>query len=1092
VRYVQRYIVHIVVIGIIALSSLATVTPDPVTAAGSFRQEILVPFDTSTSQGRNQPIDIRILFEHPCWARDETNRSIRVISDNEGTTTELESQVYDLNFSQSEVVSACNVVFIIPSHATGTEHYYVTYSDAQTDAPHYPDHVSITEAYYYFAPIPGYPFQSRYYQITQDSKIIYGVASEGQFLGTSTAQQITLFKDNTTAVTTPTDGLAYASYDYFYFYGPNLMDFTSTIQHLLSKRILIDGNLMVACQITSQTNKADFQTTATYHYYYNPDPTNHRIYTHVHHQALKATQSTLIPPNSEASGNIASLQLGAMSSPSIAELNFGTLLPYLHLDTTTNQTLEKPLDLNPDYTPEGIRILSTTDDADLGPNAWISFDTGPTGTAYAMIVASTQILKSGTDEHNGIQIKAEEVAGPGLLGLKSGFQTFALCRNSYTTGGTNDNTVPADYAVEFDAEFYTTTTGGYTAVQNESHYYHTNLIAHPTNTTTNTTTPLTNPTRYHLTAYVRLAPTAPFGALFSLLTGKNFSYLTAELYHHNTMMASDVAGRLTLTTIPTIDNTTRLLQTIKTTLGAFDWKNLTATKKITFKDLEPGTYLIKIYKEHPRHGDRRFIGETIITLTKNTTTRIRCHPQAHLTILATDQHGHPITTITSSLQTGNITIATLQPTQDTTPTLTAPCSPRTPYQLTCYYDGFLIYNQPVHLGLITSLIPKKINMTIGLYNLEIIFQDTWGIPPPTTLSPTLTSNDMTIPQTLHAKQLDDGTYLFENLYPADYTLTVSYGTTLYQQHITIPQTGTEPLRITLPAAYTITMTTLDARGLILPQTTIKVSRGGNTTTLTDHNTGKYTVKLPPGNYTATIIKDNTIIGKRNITIISDRSVTLITTAEPLFPLLGLIGALAIAIIGIFFYLRKKDVMIFCVAIAIALALASMILPWWSQQGSSSTPTATSTTHLYLIPGSLITFATTGSAMAGDFASVPPIFTTFLTMLLGAITGGIILLCVYVFLLRNRPKKLPAIVLAGAGIFLLLAVGAFYAMMSVVSKVGVGGVIGSGTISCSLPGETTMVSLASSWGLDLGFYLCLGAAGICIFLLLLRWRMHQAS
>ena len=45
----------------------------------SFRQEIKLNIDTSQENAKYQPIDIRIEFDNPCWAINETVHSMRII-----------------------------------------------------------------------------------------------------------------------------------------------------------------------------------------------------------------------------------------------------------------------------------------------------------------------------------------------------------------------------------------------------------------------------------------------------------------------------------------------------------------------------------------------------------------------------------------------------------------------------------------------------------------------------------------------------------------------------------------------------------------------------------------------------------------------------------------------------------------------------------------------------------------------------------------------------------------------------------------------------------------------------------------------------
>ena len=47
----------------------------------SFKHEMMIPFDTDIEQAKYQPIDTHINFENNCWAKDENEHSIRVISE---------------------------------------------------------------------------------------------------------------------------------------------------------------------------------------------------------------------------------------------------------------------------------------------------------------------------------------------------------------------------------------------------------------------------------------------------------------------------------------------------------------------------------------------------------------------------------------------------------------------------------------------------------------------------------------------------------------------------------------------------------------------------------------------------------------------------------------------------------------------------------------------------------------------------------------------------------------------------------------------------------------------------------------------------
>ena len=1042
-----------------------------------YRQEIPIPFDTSMKYATYQPIDLLMSFDYPCWARDGKNYSLRVIFQDSEISMELESQIYNLTFSDPTHLSSCNLIFLIPPQASGTEHYYAYYSKDETPSPMYPDHLQITEASYYFAPIPGLPFESTYYKISQDGTIVYGIASNGQFLGLSTAQQITLFKNNVTAVTTPQDSQAFASFDYFYYYGTNVEDFASTIQQLLTKTILIDGNLMVSCGIVSETSREDFRTTAIYKYYYCPDSGMRRIYAHVKHEALKASQVVSAPPNSQSVGNILSLEVGSVKSPSIKELNFGQMYPYLHVYAQQERILTYPQDLNPEYSPSGIAVVKTEDGVKLGSKAWMCYDEGTSGVAHSIILGSTHILVSGTDERDGIQVKAYEDAGPGLLGLHSTVESFCFCRNSYDNG-TNDFSVPADFVVEFDADFFSTLHGGYFAVDNESTIFQATIKTRP-----RTGAVISSPKHqktYTLRAYVHLAPSVPFGTALSLVTGRNFSYITAELYRQNALLSKDIAGRVSLTAIPTFTGTT-FLKKIRLGLTLLNLRSLTLFKKIQFDDLQPGTYLVKIYREHPRNDQpSKFIGFTIITLQHNVTTHIFCRQEGRINLTITDQHGAPVKDVHASLLIHNITVAEATTATDASTMITVPCSLRDVYDFVLLYEGFELYNRSIALPARTALVPRTISLHIPLYSLLVDLTDRWGIPPTDFLSPLLTSPSMKEPVFLTATPITTERYLFGQLYPGMYHLFVTYNSVVLQKNLTIPLRGSDCLNLVLPTIFNITMSTYDARGSPLTSTTIILEREGKTLVLNGSRDGEYNVQLPPGIYNATVNADHVIVGKRKLTVIGDRSFDLVTNVNPLFPPLVITCMSVIGMIGTLFMLRRRDVVTILRILAVILVICSLVLPWWTLEGSPTEPPIETQTHLYILPPALISLTMTPTVIAGERVSdtLPALFTRFILILIVVIIIGTICTMLGLVFQRVYRKKFLKWLYLISIVLSILMLSSFYGGMSLITKVGVGGVFGQGVINVDIPGEFYTASINCQWGLDSGWYLC------CVALILL--------
>ena len=330
--------------------------------AWSFRQEIILPSLTSEAFAHYQPVDTTIKFDSPCWAVNETMHSVWVICQNKNDDVEVESQLYNLVYSDETHITSCNLVFLIPPQADGTEQYYVYYDESQTRSSRYPAYVSIEDSSYFYEPIPGYPLESHFYKISQNDSIRYIIAQEGTFLWYTTAQCVTKLKEGSTEVM-PKNGVAVASFEFAYYYEDGISQYYSTSQELVSKEILCDGNLMVSCRIISRSTGGYLQTTAVYKYFYCPT-SSERIQVHVIHEVLTECQ---VYPEVDTDGTYASLQCGGIKSASIKDLNFGEISPYFHLYSEQDTVEEYQVDLHPEYMKEDplIRLIQTSDDVDI-------------------------------------------------------------------------------------------------------------------------------------------------------------------------------------------------------------------------------------------------------------------------------------------------------------------------------------------------------------------------------------------------------------------------------------------------------------------------------------------------------------------------------------------------------------------------------------------------------------------------------------------------------------------------------------------------------------------------------------------------------
>ena len=1024
----------------------------------SYRQKILIPFDTSTDSAKYQPIDIHIEFENRCWAKNEQQHSIRVLYQYSDTFLELESQIYKLNNLDETHIQSCGLVFLIPEEANGKEQYYVYYDDTGKSNPSYTDHVGVEESYYLYEPISGYPLTSQYYKITQDEYIIYAVSQEGEVMGYHTSQHVTKLKDKTTEVM-PKNGELFAAFAFEYYYDQELFDYSATSQRLVSKEILVDGNLMVEFGIVSTSKRDDIQTTAAYKYYYCPSE-NKRIHVHVKHETLK---ELLVALDLNTDGSYAILQCGGISSSSIKDLNFGEILPYLHVYNEHDIIEEYPLDPDPEYIPEDpdIRVLSTKDDVDAGAKTWASFDYGETGISHALIFSSNSVVQSGTDERDGVQVKAYEMDYPHLPGIENNMANLQFGRNSYEAGGVHDRVIPDDFVVEFDAEFFSSKTGGYTIVSEETEIFQRLVELKPSYDDEFDKEP-EETEGYKLTVFVHLVPSVPMGSAFAALFGRNFSYISAELYKEEELIISGAAGRLLLKPLPDLSEA-NMIERIVTIISSFDFRNASLVKKICFQNLQPGRYVVKIFKENPFFGrERKYVGFQVIDVAEDTKTRIFCRPEGSIQVSVIDQHDTGVAGAEAVLLQDGVAVAKSVTDEQGQTIITAPCHMTKNYILRVYYRGFIVYEEPVALRYRRSIVPIKKTVDIQRYSFSLTVHDTWGLVPEIKFTPVLTSNKMDEPTVISAEKQADGRYLFTNLPPAMYQLTLQYKSFIVQKDIHIPS---EDVDVVFPAEFAIKINILDSRGTAVEDARVIISRGGKEVER-QSNTSGLTFLLPPGMYTVKVYNPDGLIGARKINVFGERSFDVITTQEPLFPLIVTISAIVLALIGLIFTYIKKDFMYFLKILAVSLVLVAVVSPWWMLQGSSS-GVETSTT-MYLIPLELVTTTTATGVISGELSFLPELFIDVVS-LIPLFTALACLFILSSMFLRRFSNKLYFLSLFFAIVLFTCSILIFSVGMSELAEVGIGSFSGEGNLEISIPGEETAATIFCSWGPNVGFY-----------------------
>jgi len=1057
-----------VILGFLVPFLLISFLPTPVHAeddawwnqAWSYRQEIPIPIDTSITLAWYQPIDTTIVFEHPCWAPDEEHFSIRVVVQSDDPPQELESQIYGLNHTDATHIVSCNLIFLLPGNTTGNERYYLYYDEAETEVPEYPDHVTITDSYTEYEPLPGYPMKSHFYKISQDGYYVYTVTQDAYILWYTASQLVSKAVPDATEILPKNEEMT-ASFDFAYFYGPEASQLNSTSDVLVSKEILVDGNLMVSCRLDSRSKGDDLETTGVYTYYYSPTPQK-RILAHVIDTALRDCH---VYPETQTDGTYCTVQSARLQSSSVEELNGGNLLPYIHVYTEANTVEEYGFDLAPESNPNqrSTFIITATDDVDLGSQAWATMDEGgTTGEVHALIFRSTSVVKAGADERDGIQVKAFESAYPHVPGLTHDTTGFECTRNTYESGdGPRSLLIPKGFKAEFDAEFFSSPTGGYPLVEQEVPIFRA-LAAVKPSSLSNGSVPQTETGKNSLTVVLHETPAFPFGAGFSLLTGRKFPYITVELYKDDERLSSGTAGRLPLGQF-SISSTT-LFGKLVAAAHLIDLRNLSFFKKIKFRYLEPGNYLVKVFMDNPfLRAGRLYIGYTIVTVQNNATVHIPCTRQGSGDVLLTDQEGNKIQGALVTLCDGTNVIAQNMTDEEGTAHLHAPVGLTKKYTLQVFNQGFLIDSEQVSFHLLRTLFPFHTSLQTDEYMWGFTLVDTWGLPPAVNITPQLSSSEMVQPIMLLAAQQGQGSYSYAHLPPAQYRLQLQYKSFRLEKNITIPASETSYV---FPATFPVTFQIIDTRGLGVTDAVLRIDRSGKSETHS-LNASSDVASLPPGDYTVSVVSQGEIINRRPVAVSSERTIELITTQDPLFPLIGIISIVVIGAGLVIYGIFKKDLVILLVSFAACLAIIASLLPWWSIAGNTSD--LTTSTTLYLAPPAFVTITRTSSVLTGELPYLPDLFITILLVILLLIMVGCLLSGVsFVFQRMQRPRMRLLSVL---GAFLVIGCGLvmFLVAMTMYSEVSVGSIQGSGTIGVTVSGVIGQTLVPCQWGFATGFY-----------------------
>jgi len=1008
----------------------------------SYRQELQLPIETNDSLAHYQAIDLRIAFANPCWTKNVNETSIRVCTWHNEEWHELDSQIYNLKMTSGDVdhVAECNVVFLVPEFADGTERYFIFYNGDTTPSPTYIDHVNAVDANYSYSPLPDISAQARFYGIIEDGFNIYGVGQEGQILDRPSAQVVVKQKKGAKQFDLlGSDQIV--SFAFSYYNGSKDKDESSSDQVFVSKTILVDGNLMVAFRVKSESKKGDVRTTAIYKYYYCP-LNEKRLNVHVKHEM---TKNVTVQGVDNVDGRFGSIISIKARSASIDSLNFGVIYPYLDFYGMNDEIEEYQMDQNPS-TKEREWIISYKDNADLGKQAWLSYGQGSQGVANAVLFASNQgIVTSGTDERDGIQLKVAEKQYFNFLGTEVDYASLNFGRNSYQPGYYHDVNIPSNLVVQFDAEVFFSSTGGYPAVQNESHFYQTLVKSRyfsgegPFEQ---------EKKRYNVTVITHLGGTHFTYPWLASKTGFHLPVMWIELYQEGNLIIAGAANR-----------------------------SLFLRSSKTFVAVPEGKYLIKAFW---KIGNRTktFTGAATLDLNGDSKVHVFCTWERAITISFKNQHDEGIPGIRVYLRNKNNVLFDENVTQnDGRVTLYAPYNPKDPYLVQAEYKDFLIYDQ----NLKNSLRKVNLQVCIDLYDLAVEVKDTLHLTPGVEMTPTLftTIENRTIELT--PEVLGAGMYVFHAIPAGDYTIQLAYGDTLDQLLVTIPASG-DIVHMNFTAEYSLTIDLFDSTGNIVDQSGIsfKMYRDNQMVFETNHTQ----FSLPPAHYLIQAYANGLLIGTEDIMLTNSRHLTFVTTLSSLVPTVITIAMIVfLGAVLVFSATKKFSLRSALKCAALALVIIALLQPWWVFSGSSPAPLAQRNTALYINPGVMVESTTFNGGTSLALAEMPDVFIMFLEVIMPVI----LLLCVVLtssVILKKIKKRNYSFLLSLTSVVIFSTVlYAFYIGIQKLCETSIGPVQGQGDILVIIQGVE--VHLQSSWGFGPGYYCMIVAAILAVFAVILE-------
>ena len=1042
-----------------------------------FQQDIVLPFDDTQLDESYafQPIDLFIEFTHPCYALSETDHSIQVFYKKGVEIVELESQIYQLDRSDEHYISSCQLVFILPEDVSKDHQFYVQYSDKAIERKPYPDHLSVEKSHYYYEPISGQVIDLDYYSIFQDGIIPYGVSYKGSIFGNGVSQVIARLKPNSkTLDTQKIDQFASFSMmissdideDYEYI-GTGYATNPKTT-------VLIDGNLLVKLKIECVSPEGVIKTTNVYSYYYCPSEPK-RIFVNCTHEILKNFE---MKKDYNFDGVYAYLLSFHSKSEAIEKINMGTILPELFLYGKDNRVHSYDIPVNP-HSEDPERILETTDDVDLGSDAWMCIHRPPGQKTHGLLFSQNHSLTQA--DQDGLAVKAFVEETINLPGLEADTGSVFAARNHYDTGGTQDYCVEKGFSAQFDCAFITFQQGSWQDVAHESQMYQT--LIHSQENSFDSEGEVDTEKTYTLEGIVTGVNSIPFGSALSAYTGWNFSYVTAELYQEDNLFSSTIVSRIPFNSVSSDVDLSSVKQTLSFVRELVDWKNSSILKRFKFIDVPPGEYVVKIFKENALFStSQHYIGYAVVTVEEDTDVRIHCRRSIPISIKTIDQNEHNLADVSINVEVDGEPVTGGKSDEKGRDTLLIPFYPSHTYDLSIFYKNIPITTKEISPSIINHVIPLTAQFQISLYDVSLFIQDDWGLPPSIQLQPELIFTDESNKeQRISFSSFQNQRYKFNQIPKETYDLFVSYKAVEKHQEITIDED--KNLTLDFPLTYETKIDLYNKQGLFLDTAVIKFFRNHTEKTMNLSNQ-PFKTNLPPGNYQISIYDDDTCIAKKPLTILSDNHQRIVTMKDSIHPFIGYL--ISIALFGFSFFIGffRHHYFQAMLLLFAGLILLAALSPWWYLVGENGDVMVE--TQLHFLPTQMISFITSSEMVSGEFYTLPSEAILGIEGLLVLLISSFCVLLFIQFIPRKHARIELGLYITSFSLQILFLIG-FLFIISQLTVLGVGSSVGSGIIQYTAVDAMSDVNLDASWGFSYGFYLFLIALSVIIaFPLLMKW------